>query len=333
MTVLVTGGAGFIGSNLIERLLAEGREVVCVDDFNDYYAPDIKWRNLTTARAHPRFTLAQMDILDMSGLERLFAEHEIDAVVHLAARAGVRPSLRDPFLYEQVNVQGTLNLLDQSRRHGINRFIFASSSSVYGADCPVPFREDVAADRPISPYAATKRAAELLCYTYHTLYALPITCLRLFTVFGPRQRPDLAIHSFTRAIAEGREIALYGDGESSRDYTYVTDIVAGFLAALDRAEPLAYEVINLGNSTPLALRDLIRLLENALGREARIRREPDQPGDVPRTYASIIKAQALLDWSPEVRVEDGIERFVEWFRNSSLAPAAAREGGRILGGQ
>jgi UDP-glucuronate 4-epimerase len=324
MAVLVTGGAGFIGSHLVERLLADDRDVICVDDFNDYYAPEIKWRNIAAARSHPRFTLAQMDIRDMSRLEALFAERQIEAIVHLAARAGVRPSLRDPFLYEQVNVQGTLNLLELSRQHGVGRFLFASSSSVYGADSPVPFREDIPADRPISPYAATKRAGELLCYTYHTLYGLPVTCLRLFTVYGPRQRPDLAIRSFTRAIAEGREIALYGDGESSRDYTYVSDIVAGFLSALDRPEPLAYEIINLGNSTPLKLRDLVHQIEQAVGREARIRREPNQPGDVPRTFASIEKAKALLDWSPRVRIEDGIQQFVAWFR-ATEAESAPRD--------
>jgi UDP-glucuronate 4-epimerase len=319
MAVLVTGGAGFIGSHVVEHLLAQGEDVVCVDNFDPFYDPALKRRNLASARQSSRFTLAEMSVTNPDALERLFAEHSIRAVVHLAARAGVRQSLREPLLYERVNVLGTLHLLELSRKHAVQRFVLASSSSVYGADCPVPFQENAAADRPISPYAATKRAAELHCHTYAHLYDLPITCLRLFTVYGPRQRPDLAIRRFTRAILAGQELSVYGDGSTSRDYTYVSDIVAGIVATLRLPASSRYEILNLGNSTPLALRDLIAIIESVVGRGAQLRYEPEQPGDAPRTYACIDRAKATLDWAPQVPIEAGIRAFVAWYQQESEA--------------
>jgi UDP-glucuronate 4-epimerase len=313
MAVLVTGGCGFIGSSVAERLIEMGREVVCVDDLNDYYDPDIKRQNIKAIQQQPQFHLEIASITDGTALSAVFDRYPIQEVIHLAARAGVRPSLQQPLLYEQVNVQGTLHLLELSRQHGVRRFLFGSSSSVYGVSSRVPFREDDPADRPISPYAATKRAGELMCHTYHHLYGLPITCLRFFTVYGPRQRPDLAIRRFTQAMYERRAITMFGDGSSARDYTYISDIVAAVIAALEIEPPFGYEIINLGNSSPIALRDLIRLLEATLGWQARIRRAPDQPGDVPLTYASIAKAETLLGWRPRVSIEEGIRRFVTWF--------------------
>lgn len=331
MTILVTGGAGFIGSHLCERLLAMGHEVVCVDDFNAFYDPTIKHHNVQPALGHPRYHLELADISDEQRLEAIFERYAISSIVHLAGRAGVRPSLEQPMLYEQVNIHGTLTLLELSRRHAIRNFIFGSSSSVYGAGAAAPFREDDAADHPISPYAATKRAGELLCYTYHHLYGIPITCLRFFTVYGPRQRPDLAIRKFIQAIEAGRAIHVFGDGKTARDYTYVDDIVNGIITALNTDPPLAYEIINLGNSSPVPLNQLISLIEKAVGREAMIVREPDQPGDVPLTYASIEKANRLLGWEPVVRIEDGLARFVKWLRaeESAAALAAERTNGQV----
>jgi UDP-glucuronate 4-epimerase len=315
MAVLVTGGAGFIGSHLSERLVALGYEVVCVDDFNDYYDPQLKRQNLRQVSNSPRFHLEALDIVDTHSLATVFSRYPIESVIHIAARAGVRPSLLDPLLYERVNVQGTMGLLELSRQHRVGRFLFASSSSVYGAASEVPFREDDPAARPISPYAATKRSGELICYTYHHLYALPITCLRLFTVYGPRQRPDLAINSFMRSVLDGRKITLYGDGTSARDYTYVGDVVEAFVAAQTRDVPLEYEILNIGNSSPITLVRLIDLIEQATGRQAQVRYAPMQPGDVPRTYASIENAERLLGWRPRTPIEEGLRRFAEWLRN------------------
>ncbi|HEU5439203.1 MAG TPA: NAD-dependent epimerase/dehydratase family protein [Ktedonobacterales bacterium] len=323
MAILVTGGAGFVGSHLVEELLARGEQVVVLDDFNDYYDPASKERNLAAVAYRPELTLVRGNVAEPDAVEAAFAAAPVRAVVHLAARAGVRPSLLDPLLYERTNVQGTMLLLDASRRAEVERFIFAGSSSVYGADTPVPFREDAPADRPISPYAATKRAAELACYTYHHLYGLPVACLRLFTVYGPRQRPDLAIHGFTRRIARGEPIRVFGDGRSARDYTYVADTVAGFLGALDRREPLGYEIVNLGNSHPISLETLIVLLQEVIGREAIIERVGDQPGDVPITYADISKAERLLGYRPKVTIRDGLERFYSWYVAEQRQPVAA----------
>lgn len=313
MAILITGGAGFIGSHIVEALMARGDEVVVLDDFNDYYDPAAKERNLAAVRDQPGLHLVHGDIADEAAVTQAFGICPIHAVVHLAARAGVRPSLRDPVLYERVNLQGTLLLLEASRRAAVERFLFASSSSVYGQSTTVPFSESDSADRPISPYAATKRAGELHCYTYHHLYGLPITCMRLFTAYGPRQRPDLAIHAFTRKIWSGQPIRVFGDGASARDYTFVTDIVDGFLAALNRPHPFAYEIFNLGNSHPVHLNALIHLIEDALGRTAIVEPAPEQPGDVRLTYADIGKSQRLLGYRPRVSIEEGIDRFCAWF--------------------
>lgn len=313
MAILITGGAGFVGSHIVEALLARGDEVVVLDDFNDYYAPAVKERNLAAVRDQPGLRLVRGDIADEAAIAQAFGACPIHAVVHLAARAGVRPSLRDPILYERVNVQGTLLLLEAARQAEVGRFIFASSSSVYGESATVPFSESDPADRPISPYAATKRAGELLCHTYFHLYGLPVACMRLFTVYGPRQRPDLAIHAFARNIWAGEPIFAFGDGASARDYTFVTDIVDGFLAALNHPQPFAYEIFNLGNSRPVQLKTLIHLIENALGRTAIVEQAPEQPGDVPLTYADISKSKRLLGYQPSVSIEEGIERFCGWF--------------------
>ncbi|GFP32419.1 UDP-glucuronate 4-epimerase [Candidatus Hakubella thermalkaliphila] len=312
MTVLITGGAGFIGSHLAENLVAEGYRVICIDDFNDFYDPRIKWENIAGLQARPEFRLVKGDITDKETLEKLFSAWNIDQVVHLAARAGVRPSLRQPALYEKVNVGGTINLLEQCVRQQVKKFIFGSSSSVYGEQDQIPFSEDDRIERPISPYAATKRAAELICYTYHHLYQLPVICLRFFTVYGPRQRPEMAIHKFTSLIYQRQPIPLYGDGSSSRDYTFISDIISGIRAAMSR--DFGYEIINLGNSSPIQLKELVRLIEDALGLKAHLDFQPPQSGDVTRTYADISKAQKLLGYHLEVPIEEGIALFVDWFK-------------------
>ncbi|MDP1808983.1 MAG: GDP-mannose 4,6-dehydratase [Actinomycetota bacterium] len=311
MAILITGGAGFIGSHLTERLLADGRQVVCLDNFNDYYDPAVKRRNIAAALLNAKYTLVEGDILDAGLLDALFAAHDFKLIVHLAARAGVRPSLADPILYEKVNCQGTLNLLERARQAPLDHFVFGSSSSVYGINGKVPFSEVDPVNQPISPYAATKRAGELLCYTYHHLYGLPITCLRFFTVYGPRQRPDMAIHKFTRLIDAGEEITLFGDGKSRRDYTYVDDIIDGVTKAMDK--PRGYKIYNLGESQTIELLDLIRLIESALGKEAKINWQPNQPGDVPITFADITLAKRDLGYAPTTPIESGIPRFVNWY--------------------
>jgi UDP-glucuronate 4-epimerase len=313
MSILVTGGAGFIGSHLVERLLDEGRDVLCLDNFDDFYDPSLKRDNIAPFLRRDGFTLIEGDIRDTDLLDRIFRDHTISCVVHLAARAGVRPSLDLPLLYQDVNVRGTVTLLDACRRHSVKRFLFASSASVYGINNTIPFNEEDKIDKPISPYAATKAAGELLCFTYHHLYGFPVICLRFFTVYGPRQRPDLAIHKFTRMIARGEEIPLYGDGSTRRDYTYIEDIIDGVMGAL-RYDGGGYEIINLGDSRTVELTRLISLIEETLGLPVRIQRLPLQPGDVPITYADITKASRLLGYYPEVPIEEGIRRFVMWWR-------------------
>jgi len=310
--ILVTGGAGFIGSTLTERLLARGDRVVCLDDFDDFYDPAIKRRNLTAALASPDFRLVEGDICDLRLLQSLFAEEGFDVVVHIAARAGVRPSILQPLLYQKVNVEGSTNLFEMARQHDVANFVFTSSSSVYGENEKVPFAETDPVDYPISPYAATKRAGELIAHTYHHLFGLNITCLRPFTVYGPRQRPEMAIHLFTRAILEGKPIRMFGDGSSSRDYTYIDDLVDGFLGAIDR--PLGFAIINLGEHEVTTLRELIDLLAEATGKEAIIDQQPMQPGDVPRTYADVTRAKELLGYQPHTTMREGIRRFVEWYQ-------------------
>jgi UDP-glucuronate 4-epimerase len=314
--VLVTGGAGFIGSHLVGRLLGEGVwRVFVVDDFNDFYDPALKRRNVAPYEGREDFSLHEADIRDRAALKRIFGETSFDVIVHLAARAGVRPSLAEPVLYAETNIAGTLNLLELARSSGVRQFVFGSSSSVYGENEKVPFAEDDPVSEPISPYAATKAAGELLCHTYSHLWGLRCVCLRFFTVYGARQRPDLAIHKFARLISAGEPVPVFGDGTTRRDYTYVDDIIAGVRAAIDY-EASGYEVVNLGESRTVELRELISLLEKELGRDAVINRQPLQPGDVPQTFADISKARRLLGYDPQTPIEEGIRRFVEWFRAS-----------------
>jgi UDP-glucuronate 4-epimerase len=313
--ILVTGGAGFIGSHLTRRLLARGDRVTVLDDFNDYYDPARKRENVAAILARDeyrdRYTVAEGDIRDEALVDRLFSDGRFDAVIHLAARAGVRPSLSEPILYEDVNCIGTLRLLEAARRHGPDLFLFGSSSSVYGINEKVPFAEDDAVNRPISPYATTKRAGELLCYNYHHLYGFRTACLRFFTVYGPAQRPEMAIHKFTDLIWRGKTVPMYGDGGSRRDYTYVDDIVDGLLATLALAP--GFEILNLGGADTTSLRDLVQWIGEELAVEPRIEYLPTQPGDVPITYADVSKAARLLGYSPKVPIREGLRRFVSWY--------------------
>jgi UDP-glucuronate 4-epimerase len=314
--ILVTGGAGFIGSHLVDRLLAEGERVIVLDDFNDFYDPALKRENVRAHLMDAAYTLVEGDIRDKGLVDRLFAEHGIGRVVHLAARAGVRPSLTAPYLYESTNVTGTLNILEACRVHGVSKLVFGSSSSVYGVNERVPFAESDPIARPISPYAATKAAGELYCHSYSHLYDLPIVCLRFFTVYGPRQRPDLAINKFARLISSGQPIPVFGDGATERDYTYVADTVAGIRAALDYDQS-RFEIFNMGNSQTVSLTRLITVIETALGQPALIDRQPMQPGDVPRTFADMAKARQLLGYAPNTAIEEGIARFVAWLQARS----------------
>jgi UDP-glucuronate 4-epimerase len=312
--ILVTGGAGFIGSHLVDHLLAEGVwRVTALDDFNDFYAPAVKRENVREHLRHDAYRLVEADIRDRSALGRVFGETEFEVIVHLAARAGVRPSLSEPELYAETNINGTLNLLELARRHEIKQFVFGSSSSVYGINAKVPFSEEDPIRQPISPYAATKAAGELLCHTYAHLYHIRAICLRFFTVYCARQRPDLAIHKFARLIDEGQPIPVFGDGTTRRDYTYIDDIIAGVRAAIAYTAS-DYEVFNLGESRTVELKELISLLERTLDRQAVINRQPMQPGDVPQTFADISKARRLLGYRPQTQIEEGIGRFVAWFR-------------------
>jgi UDP-glucuronate 4-epimerase len=312
--ILVTGGAGFIGSHLVDHLLVEGEwAVTVIDDFNDFYPPEIKRQNVRAHQQNPAYKLIEADIRDQSSLEQIFVDTRFEAIVHLAARAGVRPSLKDPQLYTETNINGTLNLLEQARHHAVKQFVFGSSSSVYGINAKVPFSEEDPIRQPISPYATTKAAGELLCHTYSHLYDLRSVCLRFFTVYGARQRPDLAIHKFASLISQGKSIPVFGDGSTRRDYTYVDDIIAGIRAAID-FDQSNYEVINLGESRTVELKELISLIEQELGQKAIIDPQPLQPGDVPQTFADISKARRLLGYNPQTQIEDGIHRFVEWFR-------------------
>jgi len=316
--ILVTGGAGFIGSHLVGHLLKEeARNVSVVDNFNDFYSPESKRRNIEKYLEIDRFSLYEIDICDSDRLKEVFEKGEFDAVVHLAARAGVRPSLKAPKLYAETNVNGTLNLLEFAREFNVNQFVFGSSSSVYGARCDIPFSENDKVSEPISPYAATKIAGELLCHTYSHLYNIRTICLRFFTVYGARQRPDLAIHKFARLISEGKPIPVFGDGKTRRDYTYIDDIIQGVRAAIDY-DKTQHEVLNLGESETTELHELISLLEKSLDKEAIIDRKELQPGDVPQTFADISKARKLLGYDPQTKIGDGIGKFVEWFETQKL---------------
>jgi UDP-glucuronate 4-epimerase len=315
MRILVTGAAGFIGSHLAERLLARGDEVIGLDNFDAFYARADKERNLAGLRGSPRFSLVEGDLRKPDDLARAFAGRP-DAVVHLAALAGVRPSLADPARYADVNVLGTVRLTEATRAAGINRFVFASSSSVYGGDSQPPFKETDLCLRPLSPYASTKRAGELGLWTAHHLYGLGVTCLRFFTVYGPRQRPDLAIHKFARLILAGRPIELFGDGSTSRDYTWIDDIVDGVVASIDEQGkgPAAYRVYNLGGSRTTTLLQLVELLSAALGKKPTIEWKPEQPGDMKRTLADLTIVGRALGYAPRVPIDEGIARFAEWVK-------------------
>jgi len=312
MRYLITGGAGFIGSHLVEQLISENHEILCLDNFNDYYNPAIKWKNIDAVRHYPNYKMIQGDILDEALLDQIFQQQQFDGIVHLAARAGVRPSVLQPGLYEEVNIRGTLNLLEMAKKYQIPKFIFASSSSVYGNNRKVPFSERDAVDNPISPYAATKKAGELICFTYSSLYDISVSCLRFFTVYGPRQRPDMAIHKFTKLISRGQEIPIYGDGSAKRDFTFITDIVDGIIRTIEKCD--GYNIYNLGESRVVPLMQLIKLIEENLAKKARIKWLAPQPGDVAITYADISKATRELNYQPSVAIEEGIRLFVEWFK-------------------
>lgn len=306
--VLVSGHAGFIGSHLTKKLLALGFSIVGVDNYNDFYSPKIKAANVAAFRHQPNFKEYKLDILDRPGLKRCFAESRPEIVIHLAARAGVRPSLKNPRLYYQVNVSGTRNILELAKRHQVKQFIFASSSSVYGTQAKVPFSETDKLAKPVSPYAETKLAGEKLCQES----GLTTTILRFFTVYGPAGRPDMAPYLFTRAILSDQPIIRFGDGSTKRDYTYIDDIVSGVVAAV--ARPLAYEIINLGNNHPISLNDFIKTIEQITGKKAKIVEKPRHPADVPLTYADINKAKKLLDWQPTTDLTTGLTKFIDWFK-------------------
>jgi UDP-glucuronate 4-epimerase len=315
MNVLVTGGAGFIGSHLCERILKAGHRVWAFDDLNEFYDPQIKRRNLRDIQtlALP-FEFVYGDLTNAADVDAALADTQFDQVIHLAARAGIRPSLEQPALYQRVNVEGTVNLLEAARRRGVPKVIVASSSSVYGVNSKSPFAEDDPIFTAISPYAASKLACEALGHVYHHVYGLEIIMLRFFTVYGPRQRPDLAIHKFARLMLQGRPIPLFGDGSSARDYTYIDDIVDGILACTERS--FGYEIFNLGGCHTVKLTELVAILESALGMKAEIDWLPGQPGDVPLTCADLTKARTKLGFNPSVSVEQGIARFVEWLKHS-----------------
>ena len=320
MKILVTGGAGFIGSHLVEKLLTSGHDVAILDDFNDFYDPQIKHTNI--AGFAKKVTVCHVDLRDGAAVRNLFHREKVDAIAHLAARAGVRPSIQHPQLYYDTNVSGTLHLLEAARVTGVERFIFASSSSVYGASKTVPFSEDQQLTQTLSPYGATKIAGEFLCSTYSHLYQMRVVALRYFTVYGPRQRPDLAIHQFTRRIYAGQTIDQFGDGSTRRDYTYIDDVIQGTMAALQYQGPL-YDVFNLGESETIQLKELISAIENALGKKAKVNRLPEQPGDMPLTCADISKARKLLGYKPTTKLSEGLQKFIDWFLRSQRGNSPA----------
>ncbi len=314
--ILVTGGAGFIGSALVDRLLAErAADVFCIDNFDNFYDVTIKRKNIAHALTHSNFYLLEGDIRDTNFLSEVF-KTKYDVIVHLAARAGVRPSIEQPLLYEDVNVKGTLNLLEQAKNNNIKQFVFASSSSVYGVNPRTPWSEDDHVLNPISPYASTKVAGELIGHTYSHLYDIRFIALRFFTVFGPRQRPDLAIHKFFKLIDNNKPIPFFGDGTTSRDYTFVDDIVSGIIGAIGYDKSL-YEIINLGNNRTVTLLQLITAIENSIGKKANLDKQPAQAGDVPHTFANVDKAKKLLGYSPSTSLEDGLEKFKQWYVKQS----------------
>jgi UDP-glucuronate 4-epimerase len=322
--ILVTGGAGFIGSHLVSKLLSENTwSVTVVDNFDPFYAAELKHLNISDHLQNPNYRLFENDIRCYDDLKTIFTDDSYDCIVHLAAKAGVRPSLENPLGYAETNINGTLNLLKLAAEAGVGQFVFGSSSSVYGENCNVPFNEEDKVAKPISPYAATKAAGELLCHAFSHLYQVRTVCLRFFTVYGARQRPDLAIRKFATLITEGKPIPVFGDGSTRRDYTYIDDIISGVRAAIDYDGSL-YEIFNLGESQTVELSRLIQLLEQNLDMPATIDRQPMQPGDVPITYADITKARELLGYDPQTKIEEGIQKFAEWFVNSEQQQLAVK---------
>ena len=315
MKILVTGAAGFIGSHLVEKLLIKGYEVVGIDNFEPFYPRKIKEKNLSHFNTNPAFSFYEMDIVEPEFREFL-VEQKFPRVVHLAAMAGVRPSIADPQKYLRVNIEGLLNILEALKTYQIDNFVFASSSSVYGGNKEVPYVETQNVDYPVSPYAATKKMGEILIYNYHHLYQIPSTLLRFFTVYGPRQRPEMAIHKFVRAIFNGEEIPLFGDGNSSRDYTYIDDIIQGVVAAIENPHP--YEIFNLGNSYPVKLNELVSLLEKLSGKKAKRKYLPMQPGDVWQTWSNIEKSRKMLGYQPKTSIEEGLKKFIVWYKENML---------------
>lgn len=312
MKILVTGGSGFIGSTLCDKLVEHGDYVVNLDNFNNYYDPRIKWENIQGVLNSPRYKLYVGDTRDPKILSQIFENEKPETVVHLAAMAGVRNSLKDPIEYVDVDVKGTVNLLEFARKYEIKKFVFGSSSSVYGKNTKVPFKEDDLLEGQVSPYAASKRAGEIYCQTYSEMYNMKISCLRFFTVYGPRQRPEEAIHLFTKLISEGKAIPVFGDGTSRRDYTYIDDVVDGIIKAIEK--DYKFEIFNIGNSDTISLSDLIKLLENTIGKKAIIDRKPFQLGDVQITYADISKSKKLLGYNPKTKIEEGVKKFWEWYK-------------------
>ena len=317
-TYFVTGGAGFIGSTLSEKLISLGNKVVAIDNFCDFYNPAIKENNVKELVKNPNFKLYRADIRDREAVKKIFDENKIDVVMNLAAMAGVRPSIENPCLYQEVNCLGLQNILEEMKLHNVKNGVLASSSSVYGNCREVPFREDMIVDYAISPYAATKKANEVMAHVYHKLYDINIIMLRFFTVYGPKQRPDLAINKFTRLMIEGKEIPMFGDGTTSRDYTYIDDIVDGIIRSCEYTlnNKNVYEILNIGNSSPTSLKEMINTIGKTLGVEPKIKQLPMQPGDVDRTYADISKAKKLIGYSPKTSFEEGIKKFVSWYKEN-----------------
>ncbi len=311
MKYLITGGAGFIGSSLSDKLLSDGHDIVVVDNFNDYYDVSIKEKNVSNNLSNPHYVLCRADIENMDSMQKVFKEHKFDAVIHLAARAGVRPSLEKPMEYVKTNILGTVNILECMKDSGIKKLVIASSSSVYGNCKEESFSEDLKVTEPISPYAATKSACEQICYTWHHLYGISVVALRFFTVYGPRQRPDLAINKFAKKIIKGEPIQMYGDGSTKRDYTYIDDIVSGICKSIDY-NGSGYEIINLGGGEPITLKRMIQTIEQEIGKKAIIEQQPMQPGDVDKTVCDWSKARKLLNYAPKTSFKDGIKKFVEW---------------------
>ena len=318
-TYFITGGAGFIGSTLTERLLKEGNKVVTIDNFCDYYDPKLKEKNVEEFINNKNYKLYRGDIRKRDDVKQIFNENKIDVIMHLAAMAGVRPSIENPILYQEVNGLGTQNILEEAKLHNVKNLVMASSSSVYGNCKEIPFREDMIVDFAISPYAATKKANEVMSHVYHKLNDMNVIMLRFFTVYGPKQRPDLAINKFTRLMLEGKEIPMYGDGETSRDYTYVDDIEDGICKSCDyvMTHDNVYEILNLGSNNPITLKEMINTIGEVLGIEPKIDRQPMQPGDVDRTFADISKAKELIGYTPHTTFKEGIKNFIDWYKNNN----------------